>query len=136
VALADLDGDGDRDVVLGPSEGRGRLSWYEHPGARDGAFRERPLLPSADGLHGLQAADMDGDCDVDLVFAESGEGTSRRVGLLENRQQGASFAPLLLSSQGSHNVRVGDADGDGDLDVLGSNPHQPPIELWRSLIVP
>ena len=46
---------------------------------------------------------------------------------------GATWREEVLGDGGLHNLRVGDVDGDGDLDVFGSNyVENPPVRLYRN----
>jgi len=42
----------------------------------------------------------------------------------------------VVSTNGSHNIRVADVGNDGDLDIVGANWQGPPVELWENLTVP
>ena len=79
--LADVDGDGDLDVVSGKSSGQG-LNYYENTGTavapvfvkRDGADNpfNGPFSPSIEiGLRAPSLVDLDGDGDLDLAFGQS-----------------------------------------------------------------
>jgi hypothetical protein len=49
----------------------------------------------------------------------------QRVAILENKDISVNKWELhILSSVGSHNAKVGDIDGDGDLDIAGKNYEQ------------
>ncbi len=62
---------------------------------------------------GLEAADLDGDGDPDVVFANRGEAnTVFRNGAFSFASTGQS-----LGSEDSRNVALGDLDGDGDIDI-------------------
>ncbi|MCA9291577.1 MAG: VCBS repeat-containing protein, partial [Phycisphaerales bacterium] len=72
ITFADLDGDGDQDVVLAGAAD-GRVGVYENDGT--GHFTSHsltsgiPLLPQASGV---SAADYDGDGDTDLYLMQIG----------------------------------------------------------------
>ncbi|HET8624412.1 MAG TPA: VCBS repeat-containing protein, partial [Gemmatimonadales bacterium] len=124
-ALADLDGDGDLDLLLGnkiqPGErGTGRLYWYENTGTRTApALRLRRWLPLTGQYHYAPAAgDLDGDGRTDLVVGSFGS----KLALWRNTG-GASLvladSALATITRGSHTTpALGDLDGDGDLDLL------------------
>lgn len=59
--VGDLDGDGDRDVIVGGS--KGPLVWYANPGWKKTTI-------AAGGWNGVngEVADLDGDGDADLVM--------------------------------------------------------------------
>jgi hypothetical protein len=66
---ADLDGDGDLDV-LSASENDNKIAWY----ANDGTGRFGPqqvITTEADGAESVYAADLDGDGDLDVLSASA-----------------------------------------------------------------
>ena len=132
VTVADLNRDGRLDVVLARSESEGRLAWYEAPpDPRSGGWAEHRIEDGVDFVHTFEVADMDGDGDDDVVFAEMQQSARRRVGILRNGGGGLTWSYLALSGAGSHNIRVADLGRDGDLDVVGANWQGGPVELWE-----
>ena len=116
----DLDSDGDLDVlvaVLGdvfPRDDRiGRVGVFENLGDR--RFRYRTLKDDLRRVSDVQAADLDGDGDLDLAVAEFGYDHGS-VLWLENRD-GAFFDHELFVGPGPVHVPIADYDGDGDPDV-------------------
>jgi FG-GAP-like repeat len=118
LAIADFDGDGDRDILV---FGNTALQLFVNSGT--GSFTARPVQsglwpgPSHDGA----ASDLDGDGDVDLTiaisdFGDDGEldGTGR-IGVLLNGGNG-SFGPAAIDEAPGTTVSVVAADVDGDLD--------------------
>lgn len=132
VTVADLDRDGRLDVVLARSESEGRMAWYEAPpDPRSGGWVEHRIDDDVDFVHTFEVADMDGDGDDDVVFAEMQQSSRRRVGIFRNGGGGRAWSYVALSGGGSHNVRVADIGMDGDLDVVGANWQGGPVELWE-----
>ena len=132
VIVADLDRDGRLDVVLARSESEGRMAWYEAPpDPRSGGWVEHRIDDDVDFVHTFEVADMDGDGDDDVVFAEMQQSSRRRVGIFRNDGGGRAWSYVALSGGGSHNVRVADIGMDGDLDVVGANWQGGPVELWE-----
>ena len=68
VFVADLDGDGDLDIVSS-SRGDDTIAWYENDGADDPTFTAADIATSADGAQDVHVADLDGDGDLDIVSA-------------------------------------------------------------------
>ena len=120
VVAADLDRDGDPDAVVASSDDH-RLAWYENLDGR-GSFGPRRTVSTAfvapeDAI----AADIDGDGDLDLVAASSGDAT---VSWFENLDGLGTFgSPHAVGTPLTRplSLAAGDLDDDGDLDlVVGS----------------
>ena len=120
VVAADLDRDGDPDAVVASSDDH-RLAWYQNlDGA--GSFGPRRTVSTAFvALEDVAAADVDGDGDLDLVAASSGDAT---VSWFENLDGLGSFGSRHLvgaSVTRPLSLAAGDLDDDGDQDlVVGS----------------
>lgn len=134
---ADVDGDGDLDLVTIPREGSG-LIWYENR-TRETVFAfdahwTAHTIP-AEGVFeygmGFLAADMDGDDDLDLAVYESY--STPRLWLMEN-QGGSpptwSFQVRETSGIAPTFLDAGDIDGDGDWDLLLSSYMNPNKIAW------
>ncbi|MCW5980392.1 MAG: VCBS repeat-containing protein [Bryobacteraceae bacterium] len=140
VTAADLNGDGRLDVILGPAESHGRLVWYEAPAdIQTGAWREHALDGDVEYLHTFQAADVDNNGSLDIVTAEMHQSARKRVSVYFQFVQsgGGVWKKQVIAGTGSHNLRLGDIDGDGDIDILGANwggPHAP-LEVWMNKLI-
>lgn len=120
VTVVDLDADGDNDVVVSvlgsvwpTDEFVGGVVWLENVGSEK--FISRVLADDVRRIADVQAGDLDGDGDQDLVAAEFGFDHGR-VFWLENRG-GKFWDHELLAIPGPIHVPIRDFDGDGDLDV-------------------
>ena len=67
LALADMDGDGDMDLLASAEDGT--LAWYENDGA--GNFTANVIANSPEDAADVSAADMDGDGDLDVLAVTS-----------------------------------------------------------------
>ena len=109
--LADLDGDGNRDLVAANAIA-GTLAVLL--GKADGSFATRQEYPAGSGSHALAVGDLDGDGKLDIA---AGGG----VVLLGNGD-GTLGTGLELASSGDYPAAVlGDLDGDGKLDIVTAN---------------
>ncbi len=131
--LADIDGDGDRDAIVGEYDGF--LNYYRNTGTVNApVYAEQ--TGTANPFNGIDIgffsaptfADLDGDGDLDAIVGEN-DGNLRYY-----RNTGTATAPLYAAQTGTANpfngINVGfnsnptlaDLDGDGDLDaIVGEN---------------
>ncbi len=109
-ALADFDGDGDDDLVVGI-----RLEGIVYAGNEAGSFPSASKLSPLDHVSSLAVGDLDGDGDLDILAGN----TTGRSALFRN--EGGQFTeeidPIGISQLRVRQLGLGDADGDGDLDV-------------------
>ncbi len=118
---ADLDGDGDTDLVAGQfGYDDGEIRWLRNEG--DWTFRSHIILRLSGAIH-TPLADIDADGDPDIVALVSQEWEETYV--FENDGR-AGFTPHLVYGSanedfGSSGIDLVDLDADGDLDVLYTN---------------
>ena len=74
VHVADMDGDGDLDIVSA-SSGDSTIAWYENDGAANPSWTAVDIATSAGGAWDVHIADIDGDGDLDIVSASSLDNT-------------------------------------------------------------
>jgi hypothetical protein len=123
VFAADLDGDGDLDV-LSASYRDDKIAWYENTDGL-GTFGVQNVITSdADGASSIFAADMDGDGDTDVLSASWYDG---KIAWYENTDGLGTFGQqnvITTNATVAEWVIAADIDGDGDTDVLSasSNP--------------
>ncbi|MEO3480048.1 FG-GAP-like repeat-containing protein [Phaeobacter sp. CAU 1743] len=135
-AFADIDGDGDQDLILGDRVGQ--LTAFENTGGAFAAFPEAryaELQGSEDPFAGIDVSarsapvffDYDYDGDADLFVAQySGQITgfeNTAAGFVQLSGAANPFEGIDIGSSGS--LGLGDIDGDGDLDaVIGNSQGQ------------
>ncbi len=128
IVPADVDGDGDRDLVAAcDPTGGSVLALLRNRG--DATFEPVQTTACPGIPDWLAGGDLDGDGAVDLVTVHGG--SPSRVRVFRNLGQG-TFAPPVAHDVGAASTLVDavDLDGDGDLDlVVGSRLGAPDGEL-------
>jgi len=117
VHVADLDGDGDPDV-LAASMDDDTVAWYPNQGA--GVFADRRVITAtARGARSVFSADLDGDGDLDVLAASRDDDT---ISWFPNQGGGVFGTQQVINpvASGASCVYAEDLDGDGDLDVLAA----------------
>jgi hypothetical protein len=132
--LVDLDKDGDLDVLLthgdtfddGIVKPYHGIQWLENRGGYP--FVDRPIA-AMPGVHRAQAADLDGDGDLDIVAAallaggsDVDEQTLPALAWLEQTAPGAFTRHTIEMGFPRHaTLDLGDVDRDGDIDIVTGN---------------
>ena len=127
--LADLDGDGDLDLVY-TDFSQGKLFWRANDLSNSGTFLAPVQVASYAGAQGTMAADIDGDTDLDLVLAGR---VADAYEWLENvNGDGSSWSAhtIATSVNAAQAVWAADFDGDGDLDVAGGSSSASGTLTW------
>ena len=130
VYAADLDEDGDTDVLLA-SFADDKVAWYENLGG--GAFGPIQLISTvALGAESVYATDLDGDGDQDVLSASFRDD---KIAWYEN-DGGGGFGPpqvITTAADGAWSVFATDLDGDGDQDVLSASANDDKIAWYENL---
>ena len=113
---ADMDGDGDMDVV-GTASGTNGISWFENDGNQN--FTEHPVANTTSGPTGTYVTDLDSDGDLDILVASQGD--ARIIWLDNDGSQNFTEKDVNASAGTPTNVYAADLDGDGDVDVLSTS---------------
>jgi len=132
VQTADIDGDGDQDVVAAVS-GSDQNVWYEN---LDGQATFGPLQVISTGVNDVRfvtTADIDGDGAIDILTTCFGDDM-----VLWNRNEdgvggfGANNN-IATDAVGATVADAGDFDGDGDLDVVSANRNEDTVAWYENV---
>ena len=120
VRLADIDNDGDLDVVVPEDDhgsGSGNLYWFENAGQGQGDWQRHTIwsgLPNTYHQGEMEVADMDGDGKLDVVVRHLGN-LSVRIAFQDTPN---SWSLRTLSVRDREGLKVADIDGDNQLDII------------------
>jgi hypothetical protein len=133
--LADMDGDGDLDALVGGHE----LEYLDNaiPGITGivwndgkGNFSQKTKLPmykkKYSGIPEISASDLDNDGDLDIVISRVGENyVGTAIQIVENlgnkKFKDYGIIPLVSADGWIDNIRFRDLDKDGDIDLYLSS---------------
>jgi cytochrome c-type biogenesis protein CcmH/NrfG len=108
---ADLESDGDLDLILGAQTGPPVV--LRNNG--DGTFTQQPLFSEVSALRGFAWADLDGDGDADAAMLDAQGG----LHVFANERSGQFIARSLPPNIGAATaIQIADLDNDGMLDLI------------------
>jgi hypothetical protein len=120
VYSADLDTDGDMDVLAG-CFGTENLVWFENINGLGNNWSKHVIANDDDGVTAAVCADIDMDGDMDVISTFY---TSAKICWFDNIDGNGTFALgqiLSDSADGAISVFAADIDGDDDTDVVGAS---------------
>jgi hypothetical protein len=134
IDIADINNDGRPDILHSPSELRGNyyhISWFEAPDDPVSIWKEHIVADSVESvLHSIGAADFDLDGKTDIIVAEMQQGEDPdEVAVFHNLGKNR-WEKQVISTGGSHSMRIFDFDGDGDIDIVGANFAGNILKMW------
>jgi len=135
VALGDVDGDGDLDAVFANYVDPNKVWLNDSYGVFTDSGQEiGHLIPETGYMHGFYShgvalGDVDGDGDLDTVFAN--DYSPNNIWLNDGSGNFTDSGGVLGTSHGEA-VAMGDFDGDGDLDVFIANVYNTANKVWRN----
>jgi hypothetical protein len=136
IAVGDINNDQRLDIAMAPAELEGqtyRISWFAAPeDPTSGSWEENIVVDNIETVHHyLGIADMNNDGHADLVTAEMMQGEDPdEVAIFINTGNGIGWSKQVLSTNGSHSMRLLDIENDGDIDLFGANFQDNDVEMW------
>ncbi|MCL4414351.1 MAG: VCBS repeat-containing protein, partial [Actinobacteria bacterium] len=144
IVVADVNGDGLADLIVGQAHGYG-LDWWEQRASGAGrSWVRHPIDPGNSQFHDLRWVDLDGDGECELVTgkryrAHNGHdpGAYDPVGIYYYKWTGEGFSkqvidygPARVATGCGIDFEVCDIDGDGRLDIVA--PGKDGLFLFRN----
>ncbi|MFO1050678.1 MAG: VCBS repeat-containing protein [Planctomycetota bacterium] len=136
--VADVDLDGENDILFSSSENTSDVMWFSHGGnpQRNGWLRH-VIYANANRCHTLQVADVDRDGDKDVIVGQMHTSSTPGVRVFYNTNGAATNWQMQVvdNVNGVHNGVIADVGADGDLDLVGANwTGNPPLEVWENML--
>jgi hypothetical protein len=134
VRAADVDGDGDLDIV-GAAAFADDIAWWSNLNGLGTSWGLRTVDPEFDGAEWVEVADMDADGDLDLLGAAFWDDD---ITWWENTDtHGISWTGHTVDGgfSGAKSVYPSDLDGDGDLDIIGAANVGDEIAWWENTTI-
>lgn len=132
VTVADVDGDGDGDLLTAVY-GRNEIVWFENEDGR-GRFGTARFIARLPGVGTMTVGDFDGDGDLDVAGASSYYGFSE-VSWYENLDGKGTFQlpkTITASIPSVMTIQAVDVDQDRDLDLMLSAPGRQAIAWFEN----
>ncbi|MHC4112133.1 MAG: family 16 glycoside hydrolase, partial [Planctomycetota bacterium] len=129
------------EVVFSPGDMNGDVKWYEWNGKKWITHKLRHVVHG----HTCEIRDIDSDGNLDIFIGEMGNpgaGDKAKIYIWYGDGKGDFKDTIASQGQGIHEGKLGDLDGDGDLDILLKpyNHKTPRIDIllnsgagWRNL---
>ena len=129
--LADMDGDGDLDLVISEWYTHDRLEWYENP-APDGdpaAAAWKQHIIGSPRAHDVQVGDLDGDGALEICTRQQGDQGNE---IAVWKRTGDAWAKRTIACPVGEGLAIGDIDGDGRPElVIGGRWYDAPEAILQ-----
>ncbi|MBD3374759.1 hypothetical protein GF406_06990 [candidate division KSB1 bacterium] len=136
-AVGDLVKGGYPEVVLSSGDNTNSLNLYEFDGKN---WKKSILIDKVINGHTLQVGDINGDSNLDIFCAEMAawwiyQRNDAQAWVLYGNGKGDFVHTVLSRGICHHESKIGDLDGDGDMDILGKPffINGAPLEIWLNM---
>jgi hypothetical protein len=131
VRTEDIDQDGDVDIYT--ANYSGRIAWFENDGGHPpGPWEEHVLTDFADGAESAFAIRVDGDADLDFLYAAFNRD---EIAWYENGGDGQTWTlqSITFDCRLAVDVWAADLDADGDNDALSASGYDSKIVWYENV---
>ena len=111
IHAADIDNDGDRDI-LGSISIDDQISWWEY-NSSDGTLTEHIVTNDINSVYDIYPEDIDSDGNVDIVA-----GSEDAFWWSNDNGDGTTWTENTISTNAAYNIYAEDFDGDNDPDIF------------------
>jgi len=131
VRSADIDGDGDEDVLSTLADYHGEIIWWENDNGSGTIWIEH-IVDDFQNVADVHPEDVDGDGDIDVLATAKGT-SEEEISWWENENSiGTIWTKHIvdLDFKGATSVYAADVNGDEKMDVLGAASLADQITWW------
>lgn len=132
--LADMDGDGDLDIIISEWYTHNRMEWYENPGPEGNPVTDpwkRHIIGSP-RAHDIKVGDIDGDGHLEIVTRSQGKEGDAII--IWKRINTTSWTKSVIPCLSGEGLALSDINGDGHLDVvIGGRWYEAPKNILQGL---
>ncbi|WP_299766142.1 T9SS type A sorting domain-containing protein [uncultured Dokdonia sp.] len=132
----DIDGDGDLDIVYYKNNNNTASFGYYINTNGQGNFSAPvniSLLVNSRGVNELILSDIDGDTDLDIIYAINDGSGYGKIAWFENTDGLGNFGSQnIITSDPSNKVITADIDSDGDLDIVSFSSEDELVEWYEN----
>jgi hypothetical protein len=132
IQAADIDGDGDLDVV-GAATSRDDILWWENADGIGMTWIQHEIEVDFDGVRSVRCDDLDGDGDPDILAAAQNASSIRWWENMYGQGNLWIEHSIIEGFDGAISVHSADMDGDGDMDVIGVAHNANDVAWWENL---
>ncbi|OFY36131.1 MAG: hypothetical protein A2W91_04925 [Bacteroidetes bacterium GWF2_38_335] len=133
VCCADIDGDGDLDVLSASATTYdNRVAWYENTDGAGSFGPQQIISVIAYGSNSVYYADIDNDDDIDVLSSSFWD---KKIAWYENTDGAGTFGVQQIISEnadGAYSVFCADIDNDGDIDVFSASSSDDKIAWYEN----
>jgi hypothetical protein len=120
------------EVVLTPGDADGPINWYEW---KDGTWIVHQLCQEIIHGHSIAVKDINDDGFLDIFVAEMGRpgaAGNAKTFIYWGNGKGEFVQDIVATGKANHESKLGDLDGDGDIDILSKpyNYGSPGLHIW------
>ncbi|MFC1704869.1 LamG-like jellyroll fold domain-containing protein, partial [Nanoarchaeota archaeon] len=128
---ADIDSDGDMDVIAGQNAGAfDKVIWLDNTNGDGTDWENHTINASFNDVYSIYAADINGDGNMDVLAASVQ--TDDIVWMENDGNENFTTHTINSSFDGVRSVQAADIDNDGDIDVLGTAQVDDDITWWEN----